>query len=155
MAENVQPGEGTTQPFRKEAFYAELAHELPDKPPREAAEAVLCTLTHKLPGGVMVRLERELPSDLVVMMLHACPFSKEKQAEHMGTDHFFRRVGAHLDVDVLEGPRVTRAVFRVLHRHLSTKDEKAILSELPRGLQDIWLDEARRDRGAAEEQPAP
>lgn len=138
MAEHVEPGEVGPQPFCKEAFYEALARMLPGRSPQAAAEAVLCTLSQKLPGGVVVRMERELPPDLAQLMLRSCPTHKQANAVRMNSEEFYERVGAHLGVDAKEAQRITTAVFRALHPYLSRTVYWEVLSELPKDPQDLW-----------------
>ena len=132
MAE-VRTGETTPRPFSRLAFYEELARMLQPISTQDAAEAVLCTLALKLPGGVVVRMERELSPDLVRLM-QTCPVHKQAPAVAMGADDFFQHVGTHLDADAREGERVTRFVFRALQPYLGEKVSKEIVSELPKEL---------------------
>jgi uncharacterized protein (DUF2267 family) len=127
--------------------------------PGHTLGAVLRTLRDRLPLGLAAHLGSQLP--LLVRGLYYDQWEPEKQPDKTRSlEEFLERVGEQLEnirpVNVQEG---TRAVFRVLSRHLDRGQTVKVRDALPEDIRrNLWpenfLEEAPSRQQAAPERTA-
>jgi uncharacterized protein (DUF2267 family) len=62
---------------------------------------------------------------------------------------FLARVAAHLPTASIEPEHATRAVFQVLHRHVTAGEVEDVLQTLPKDIRTLWPTSGARQRDVA------
>jgi len=146
MAEHTDtsaPYSGAQGP-EDEEFYRLIRETLPDYPPDEAADAVLCALAERVSGAVARKLVEDLPASLRHM---ARPCSQHQAAPSIDKDEFYEAVSDHLNADGRDVRRILSAVFSAVQANISRRTAEEIASQLPAELTSTWVAAGRRRPG--------
>jgi len=130
-----------------EEFYRMIRETLPDYPPDEAADAVLCALAERVSGSVAKQLVEELPASLRHM---ARPCSQHEAAPSIDKDEFYEAVSDHLNADARDVRRILSAVFSAVQANISARTAEEIASQLPADITSTWVAARRRRPGPHE-----
>jgi uncharacterized protein (DUF2267 family) len=103
----------------------------------DAAAAVLCVLAQRLSRGEARDLVAGLPESLRPRV-QACARHRGERGEAFDYDEFRRRVAAHLDISEPDAEDTARAVFAAVRRTLPLKEQRDIIDQLPRDLEQLW-----------------
>lgn len=127
--------------------------ELPaDIEPADAVSAVLCILTQRLSGGE-ARHIRDANLPIFQSLLRTCP-SHGEMPEVFGVEEFLKRVGDHLHIDRDTAESVTRKIFGAVKAYLPSQEIQHVISQLPRDLQEVWLEPSVPAEAVSPESPA-
>ncbi|MCI0572477.1 MAG: DUF2267 domain-containing protein [Myxococcaceae bacterium] len=125
------------------SFLAKVSARLAGEEPVEAAEAVFCTLSQHLSGGVVSLIHDALTED-VRDILKGCghPAGKD-DARAFDKDEFYAAVAEHLNVEPADVRRILSAVFAGLHSQITESIADKVAAQLPADLRSTW-EHARR-----------
>tara|TARA_R110002049_G_scaffold4601_4_gene31870 strand:+ start:105428 stop:105841 length:414 start_codon:yes stop_codon:yes gene_type:complete len=125
---------------KTQVWLKELAHELDwDEPDMvfQALRGVLQTLRDRLPLDESAQLAGQLP-----MLIRGCYYenwSPKKDTEHWNAEAFAARVALTFPGNLTVDPyAITRAVFRVVDKHVSPGEVKDVKACLPETLREMW-----------------
>lgn len=118
-----------------------------DDPEKETAavRSVLIHLRRRLPGPEVEHLEAELPPDIRQLWAEPRLERPGRKAPIEETDYgqFMAAVQTEAGLpSTADAEIVTRAVFRALGRFISAEEQSHVANQLPKGLKDIWAEEA-------------
>ena len=125
-----------------ESFLAHINRELPEYPPTEAAEAVICALCERLPGGLVQELKEQFPQSLREPFQH-CWKERSANASRFEKDDFYLDVAEHLQIDAEQVRLVLHVVFSAIHSQITERLAERIGREMPSNVLGTW-DAARR-----------
>jgi uncharacterized protein (DUF2267 family) len=125
-----------------ESFLARINREIPEYPPAEAAEAVICSLCARLPGGVVQELFEQFPEGLRQLFNH-CSKDRRAPGSRFDKDDFYLDVAEHLQIEAENVRLVLHVVFASIHSQITERLAEKIASEMPPNLSGTW-DAARR-----------
>ena len=125
-----------------ESFLARINRELPEYPPTDAAEAVICALCERLPGGLVQELKEQFPMSLREPFQH-CWKERSANGRKFEKDDFYLDVAEHLQVDAEQVRLVLSVVFAAIHSQITERLADRIGREMPPNVFGTW-DAARR-----------
>lgn len=125
-----------------ESFFARINRDVPEYPPTDAAEAVICALCERLPGGLVQEMKEQLPEALRQQFQH-CWKERSANARRFEKDDFYLDVAEHLQVDAEKVRLVLHVVFSAIHSQITERLAERIGREMPPNVAGTW-DAARR-----------
>jgi uncharacterized protein (DUF2267 family) len=125
-----------------ESFLARINREVPEYPPTDAAEAVICALCERLPGGLVQEMKEQFPESLRELFQH-CWKERSANARKFDKDDFYLDVAEHLQIDAEQVRLVLHVVFASIHSQITERLAERIAREMPPNVAGTW-DGARR-----------
>ncbi|MBN1207253.1 MAG: DUF2267 domain-containing protein [Myxococcaceae bacterium] len=126
----------------RESFLSKIAQQIPEYDPAAAAEAVVCALTERLPGGIVQALFEQLSPD-VRELVSRCQKSRDARPEPLDKEDFYLHVANHLNAEPENVRLVLYCVFAALHEQITEAESEKIASQLPDYVKGTWLDSRR------------
>ena len=126
-----------------DSFLARINREVPEYSPAEAADAVICALCERLPGGLVQELREQFPEGLRQLFQH-CWKDRSAPAHKFDKDDFYLEIAEHLQIEPENVRLVLHVVFASIHSQITEKLAEKIRSEMPPNVSGTW-DAARRD----------
>lgn len=126
----------------RESFLKKISEQIPEYNAAQAAEAVFCALTERLPGGIVQQLFEQLTPDVRELM-NRCQKRTEEPAEKLDRDDFYLHVANHLNAEPENVRLVLYCVFAALHSQITEAESEKIASQLPDFIKGTWLDSRR------------
>jgi uncharacterized protein (DUF2267 family) len=120
-----------------ESFLARINREVPEYPPAEAAEAVMCALCERLPGGLVRELFEQLPESLRQLFSH-CKKERSAPGRKFDKDDFYLEVAEHLQIEPEDVRLVLHGVFASIHSQITERLSEKIVSEMPPNVSGTW-----------------
>ena len=141
--EQTQSWSGEGVGTSSDSFLARINRDIPEFPPSDAAEAVICALCERLPGGLVQEMREQFPETLRQLYQH-CWKERSANARRFEKDDFYLDVAEHLQVDAEQVRLVLHVVFAALHSQITERLADRIGREMPPNVAGTW-DAARRD----------
>lgn len=135
--EETQSWSGLGVGTDRKSFLDKVSAQLPDYDAQQAAEAVLCALSERLPGGLVRHLRDQLSPD-VRPLLSACHRHRGEEPAKLDRDDFYLMVANHLNAEPENVRLVLHGVFAALHTQLVEAEARKIEGQLPQWLQGTW-----------------
>ncbi|MGZ3459156.1 MAG: DUF2267 domain-containing protein [Archangium sp.] len=126
-----------------ESFLARINREVPEYSPAEAAEAVVCALCERLPGGLVQELREQFPESLRGLFSH-CWKDRSAPGRKFDKDDFYLDIAEHLQTEPENVRLVLHIVFASIHSQITERLGEKIAADMPDSVSNTWY-AARRD----------
>jgi uncharacterized protein (DUF2267 family) len=106
--------------------------------PRDAAEAVTCTLAQRLAGRTVEDMERDLTPGIADLVRTCDRHEGPARAHRIGRREFEQDVADHLGIDRGGAEVIVMDVFTALRDRLPERDAERVAAQLPADLADLF-----------------
>ena len=114
------------------SFLGKVEARLMGEPADEASEAVFCSLSEHLSGGVVRMMQDALPEDLRDLFQSCSAHAHgEENAKAGSKDDFYLAVAEHLGSEPEDTRRIISAVFHGLHSQITEAIAEKVAAQLP------------------------
>jgi uncharacterized protein (DUF2267 family) len=120
-----------------ESFLARILREVPEYSPAEIAEAVMCTLCERLPGGLVQEMMEQFPTALRELFSH-CNKERSAPARKFEKDDFYLEVAEHMQIEAENVRLLLHVVFASIHSQITERLAEKIEAFMPPNVAGTW-----------------